>query len=98
MKITNYSSRDMAIHAAADLAKSLQTPWPESYFQVGDTQLKAIRELAKIFYGKTKIPNRFALPTHPDSLMGKRTKLLRVEDQTVPPPRVDPYKESKNIE
>ena len=39
MKIPNYSSRDMAIHSAADLAKALQTPRPESHFQVGDSQL-----------------------------------------------------------
>ena len=32
MKIPNYSTRDMAIHAATDLAKSLQTPRPESPF------------------------------------------------------------------
>ena len=32
----------------------------------------------------------------PDSLMKKRTKLPRVEDQTSPPPRVNPYEESKN--
>ena len=43
MKMTNYSSRDMAIHAAEDLEKDLQTPRPESPFQVGDNQLKAIR-------------------------------------------------------
>ena len=29
MKMHNYSTRDMAIHAAADLAKALQTPRPE---------------------------------------------------------------------
>ena len=63
MKITNYSSRYMAIYAASDLAKALKTPRPESPFQVGDTQLKAIRELAKIFDEETKIPNRDALPT-----------------------------------
>ena len=28
MKIPNYSSRDMAIHAAADISKDLQTPRP----------------------------------------------------------------------
>ena len=50
MKIPNYSSRYMAIHAAADLSKSLQTPRPGSTFQVGGSQLKAIRELAEIFY------------------------------------------------
>ena len=43
MKMPNYSTRDMAIHAAADMAKALQTPRPESTFQVGDTQLKVIR-------------------------------------------------------
>ena len=43
MKITNYSSRDMAIHAASYLEKTLQTHRPESPFQVGETQLKEIR-------------------------------------------------------
>ena len=43
MKIPNQSTRDMAIHDAADLAKALQTPRPESTFQAGDAQLKAIR-------------------------------------------------------
>ena len=49
MKMPNYSSRDMDIHSDADLAKSLKTPSPESPFQVGNVQLKAIRELANIF-------------------------------------------------
>ena len=43
MKMPNYSTRDIAIHDAADLAKALQTPRPESPFQVGNAQLKAIR-------------------------------------------------------
>ena len=98
MKITNCSTRDMAIHAAADLAKSLKTPRPESPFQVGDTQIKAIRELSHIFDAETKIPNRDALLTPPDSLMKKMTKLPSVEDQTAPPPRVDPDEESNNRE
>ena len=98
MKITNYSTRDMAIHAAADIAKAFQTPRLESPFQVGYAQLKAIRELSQIFDAETKIPNRDALTTPPDSLMNKRTKLPRVEDQTAPPPRVDPDKESNNRE
>ena len=88
----------MAIHAAADLEKSLQTPRPESPFQVGDAQLKAIRELSHIFDAETKIPNRYALTPPPDSLMKKRTKLPRVEDHTAPPPRLDPGKEYKNRE
>ena len=90
MKMTNYSTRDMTIHAAADIEKYLQTPRPESHFQVGDAQLKAIRELSQIFVAETKIPNRDALPTPPDSLTKKRTKLPMVEDQKAPPPRVDP--------
>ena len=45
-----------------------------------DAQLKAIRELAKIFDAETKIPNMDALPTLPDSLMKNMTKLSRVED------------------
>ena len=48
MKMPNYSSRYVATHAAADLAKALQTPIQESPFQVGESQLKAIKELAKI--------------------------------------------------
>ena len=98
MKIPNYSTIDMAIHAAADLAKALHTPRPESPFQVEDAQLKAIRELSQIFYEETKIPNRDTLPTPLDLLMEKRTKLARVEDQTAPPPRVDPDEESENRE
>ena len=47
----------MAIHAAEDLGKSLQTPRPESTSQVGDSHLKAIRESSKIFDTETKIPN-----------------------------------------
>ena len=78
MKMPNYSSRDMSIHAAADLSKSLQTPRPESPFQMGDSQLKAIRKLANIFYSETKIPNRGVLPTPPDPLMNNSTKLPRV--------------------
>ena len=96
MKMPNYSSREMAINAAAYPAKALQTPRPELPSQVGDTQLKAIRELVNIFDSKTKIPNRNAFPTPPDSLMNKRTKLPRVKYQTAPPPRVDPDEESKN--
>ena len=89
MKITNYSTRDMAIHAAADIETALQTPRPESTFQVGDVQLKAMRELSQIFDVETKIQNRDALPTPPDLLINKRTKLPMVEDQTAPPPWVD---------
>ena len=94
----NYSTRDMAIHAAADLAKSLQTPRPESPFQVGDAQFKAIRELHQIFHAEPKTPNRDAFPTPPDSLMEKTTKLPRVEYQTAPPPRVDPDEEYNSRE
>ena len=63
MKMPNYSTIAMAIHAAADISKALQTPSPESPFQVGDAQLKSIRELAQIFYTETKIPNSDTLPT-----------------------------------
>ena len=65
MKTPKYSSRDMAIHAAADISTALQTPRPESPFQVGDAQIKAIRELDSIFYAETKIPNRDAPPPPP---------------------------------
>ena len=63
MKMPNYITRDMAINAAEDIEKALQRPRPESPFQVGDAQLKAIRELSQIFDAETKIPNRDALST-----------------------------------
>ena len=63
MKMPNYSTRDIALHAAADIAKALQTTRPQSPFQVGDAQLKAIRELSHICDARTKIPNRDAFPT-----------------------------------
>ena len=65
MKIPNYITRDMAIHAAVDLSKALQTPRLESPFQVGDAQLKAIRESPQIFDAETKIPNRDSFPPPP---------------------------------
>ena len=65
---------------------------------MGDAQLKSIRQLSQIFDAETKISNRDALPTPPDSLMKKRTKLPRVADQTVPPPRVDTDEEYNNRE
>ena len=95
IRIPNYSSRDMAIHVAADLAKALQKPKPESPFQVGESQLKSIRELANIFDAETKIPNRDTLPTPPALPTKNITKVPRVEDQMAPPPRVDPYDEYK---
>ena len=57
----NNSTRDMAIYAAADPEKTLQTPSPESPFDVGDTQCKAIREFSQIFDAETKIPKRDVL-------------------------------------
>ena len=71
MKIPNYSTRDMAIHAAEYLAKALQTPRPESHFRVRDVQLKAIRELIHIFDAETKIWNRDAFPTPPPRLFNE---------------------------
>ena len=63
MKMPNCSYRDMDTHADEDLAKALQKTRPESPFQVGDAQLKAIRELAQIFDEENKTPIRYALPT-----------------------------------
>ena len=68
----------MAIHDAADLEKFLKTPRPESPFQVRDSQIKAIRELSKVFYGETKIPNINTLPTPLSPLMKKSCKFSRV--------------------
>ena len=66
MILPNYSSRNMAIHYAVDLEKALRTPWTESAFQVGDSQLKAIKELANISDAETKIPNIcHCLPPYP---------------------------------
>ena len=79
----------MATHAAADMAKSLKTPRLESPFQVGDSQLKVIRESANIFDAETKIPNRDALTTPPVPLTKKSSKLPRVGDHTDPPPLAD---------
>ena len=76
----------------------MQAPIPESPFQLRDTQLIAKRELANIFDAETKIPNRDALLTPTDLLTKNRDKLPRVEDQIVPPRRVDPYGESNNRE
>ena len=53
----------MAIHADADLEKSLQTPRSESTFQVGGTKIKSIRELDKSFDEEIQLPNMYAL--HP---------------------------------
>ena len=89
MKIPNYSEGDTEIYDAADLAKALQTPRPESPFQVGDSQLIAIRESTKIYDADTKIPDRDAMTTTPDLIMKKMTKLPWVEDQTAPHTRVD---------
>ena len=98
MKMPNLISRDMAIHAAADLANALKTTETAYPFQVGDAQFKAIRKLANIFETETKIPNRDALPNPHDSIMKKGTKLPRVEDQTYPPTRGVPDKESNKRE
>ena len=98
LKITNYSLRYMAINDAADLAMVLQTLMTESFFQVGDYQLKAISLLAKIFDAKTQIPNRDVLPTAPSLLIKKISKLPRMEYQTAPSLRVDPDEESNESE
>ena len=78
MKMTNYSSRDMNIHAAAYLPKDFQTTSTESPFQVGKYQLKTIGELSNIFYAETQIPNRDALTTPPPPLIKKSSKFPRV--------------------
>ena len=57
----------MAINDAADLEKALKTPRPESPFQVGSSQIKPTRELAKLFDEETQITNRDSLTTPPPS-------------------------------
>ena len=63
MKMPSFSSRDMFIHADAYLTKAFQITHPESPFQLGDYQLKAIRDLANCFDAAIQHPNRDALPT-----------------------------------
>ena len=63
---------------------------------MGDSQLKSIGELDNIFDSETIIPNRDALPTSPDLLMKKSSKLPRVEDHMDPTPRVESEKEYKD--
>ena len=98
MKIINYSTIDMAIHAATNLAKALQTPRQESPFQVWDAQLKVIRRLTHMLMQRLKSQTGMHYPPPPDLLTKKRTKIPRVEDQTAPPPRVDPDEEYENRE
>ena len=59
---------------------------------MGYSQLKSIRELAKIFDSETKIPNRDEMPNPPPPLIKKSSELPKVEDQTAPHPRVDTEK------
>ena len=83
----------MAINAAADLGKALQTPKSESPFQVGESKLKAIMEFANIVDAETKITNKDELtPPPPAPIIKKSSKLPMLEDQTDSTPRVDPYK------
>ena len=65
MKMPNYSTRDMAIHSTAYLAEAFLKPGPESPFQMGDAQFKAIGEISQIFDAETKIPNRDSPPPPP---------------------------------
>ena len=64
MKITKFSSIDIAIHGDSDLSMDLQTPLSESLFQLGNSKLKSIRQLAKTFDAAILIPNRDVLPNH----------------------------------
>ena len=72
MIITNFIYRYMAVHVAADMAKALKTPCPETPFQVGESQLIAIRGLAKTNYAQIQIPNRDTIPTPPSLLIMKK--------------------------
>ena len=95
MKMPNFSSRDMAIYDAADLAKALKTPRSDSPFQVGESQLKEIMEYNKKFDAEIQLSNRDALPTPPYSLIKQSSKLPRVKYQIPPPTRVDTEDEYK---
>ena len=55
----------MYIHDSVDLEKSLQTPRPESPFQVGDSQLKSNMELAKKCDAEIQLPNTDSLTNPP---------------------------------
>ena len=54
--------------------------------------------MLSFFNAETKIPNRDAMPTPLPPLINNSTKILRVEDQTAPLPRVDPEEEYGNRE
>ena len=94
--MSNFSSSDMAIYAAADMAKALQKPFPESPFHVGESQIKYIRGLAKTFDAEIQLPNRDALPTPtPYPLIKQSSKIPKVKYQTAPPPTMVTYEEYK---
>ena len=81
----------MSIHDAEDLAEALQISRPELPFQVGNSQLKSLRELTKNFDAENQTPKKDALSTLPYLIIDHIYKLPRVEYQTFSPPKVDPY-------
>ena len=75
MKTTNFSYRDIAIHADAYLKKALKKPRPESTFQVGESKIKIIRKSSKCFDEPIQLSNRDAPPTLPSPLRKVALKL-----------------------
>ena len=74
MKNPNFSSIYMDIHDDADLEKAFQTPIPESFSQVGESELKSIRELSKCFLFINPTPKQ-GFTTHPHPSPSNKTEL-----------------------
>ena len=79
----------MAIHTAAYLKKSLQTPLSELPFQVGDFQIKAIREFAKKLMQQFSSQTWMHYPPTPALFKKQSSKLTRIKYHKVPTTRVD---------
>ena len=75
------------------MTKALQTPHPESSFEVVKSQLKKISSLA-IFVATIQPQNMDALWDTPNTLK-KISKIPKVKDQTSPPWRVYPDEEKR---
>jgi hypothetical protein len=72
------SSADAAMHTANDLITALEKPHPTTPFNIGNEQVRALRQLADIFSNATK---PLAAPTTTAKSV-EPAPALRVEDQT----------------
>ena len=65
----------MAIHDSAHLENVLQIPRPESHFQVGDYQLKAIRVLSKFLMQRLESQTGMHYPPPPPHIPANEEEL-----------------------